>query len=1353
MKSRKSIFSTLLGLGVSLSHPTLHARDYSVTPLPFSSSLPSREITALHQDREGMIWIGTTHGVARYDGYETTVFKSDPLHPDLLTDNSVTQITDTGHRVFVGTKNGLNFFEKETWKWVPVLDGAFSHTEIKHAYADQKRQLWIATAQALYRCDEQLHIFRRYDLKATINSVYEDHSRCLWVLTWGKGLFRWDSEKDRFIGYPAIGNAAQGERKAELARTLPSRSPYWTKPNTDTPFVLFQDHDGYYWLGTWGDGLYRFYPERDSASMYERQNVADDVFFDIEQDGHNGQLWILSYNALRIFDRPTGGKLHSSSAPVPFDRNRMFSTLLKDREGNLWIGAFDAGYHVSFCPKELSGHSLPFIKEASGFDVNINCMYEDEGGVLWFNQERGGIGLYDPDGRTYNLHPYPQKRNIEVNSIVRSRFPNTVWTASAFVPTVFRARRQGMDIRFTDTLLLSGGGAETGHVTGMLEDRGGRLWVMTERKLFIFDPDGRPLAAGTSLPDNVSALCEDRQGRVWASDTAGKLFCIRTSLSGVHATARYKLPLSRHDRIRHLCHDGGGRIWMATELGCLYSFAPGASKLADHTLSGLPGMPPVLHLEAIGRDLWIVTPGTVVRYAPESRTRQVYSTQDEHIPVYAFRNSASCVGRENQLYAGGHGGFIAIRTGQTWPEEKPGRVFLTDLRIGDKSMLADPCEGFSWDKGRIVLPPETSRIEFRFSPLTYSSSGNIRMAYRLAGLDRTPVLLEAGAHAAFYDRLPKGTHTLEVWAVDENGQAAGPSTAYTVVKRPRWFETWIAYAAYAAILFLLSMCGSHLYARRLRRKNARLVREEIARTKLEYFTNISHELLTPLTVLSCLTDEVEQNSPPDSPIACGLRDNILRLRRLIRQILDFRKVGQKNISLQVGYGDIAAFVRRIARTDFTLLARKKEIDFNLDISPEGIYGFYDADKLEEMVFNLLSNAIKYTPPHRHVGIRLRTTKEEDGKHLRLEVWDEGIGIAPQEQSRIFTRFYRAPHATGAESNGIGLSLTRDLTCLHHGTLSLQSAPGKGSRFTIDLPLEETAYSPEEIRRPSAEGHPGTNGLAPATGNPESDNPTADRPTVLIVDDNAEITDSIERLIGQRYHVLSAHDAEQAFTLLQSQDIDLTVCDLMMPGTNGLTLCRKMKGDLATSHIPVIILTVQAADDTHAACYEAGADGYLTKPFDIHVLVARIDNLLLQYRHRSRQFLHVPETNRDVLPYQNRDKAFLEDLVKAVESHFTDSDFNLDSLAAEIRLSKSTMNRKLKSMTGLTPMDFVRSVRLRSACRLLRQGGTTVSEVAYAVGFSDPKYFAKCFKEEYNQTPSQFQDGQAMGIRESRRKAR
>lgn len=1291
---------------------------FAAEPLPFAAALPSKEITVLHQDKEGFLWIGTTHGLARFDGHETALFKSDYFHPNLLTHNYITPITDNERYVCIGTKSGLNLFDKQTWRLFPAPHREFQQTEIKYQAADRKGQVWIATAQALYRCDKNLNILSHYALGAGVNAIYEDLSGRIWVLTWGKGIYLWNSLKDTFRTYPKVGT-------------------------DNIPFVLYQDHAGRYWLGTWGNGLYRFYPDESEENMYIRQPARGNVCYDITQDAQTGRLWTLTYDALQVFDCSPDGVLQPMANPLPaIDRNRMYSTILNDHDGNLWLGAFDAGYFLTPPPEEFRYHSLPSIKANTEFDANLNCIVEDGEGILWFNQERYGVGLYNLNTGTSTLADLPLRTSIEVNRLCLSHRKNSVWMSSSFVPVVFRAQREDMQFHFTDTLKLTDCDAEAGTVTKLLEDKHENLWILTERQLYVKPRNSTQVfklsnqQSGTghiteNTKGNTGSIAEDTEGNVWLGSSSGQLYQLKLMPKGVVVQARYSSPRFFHPQntIRNMCGDNRNRLWISTSLSGVYCFDPQTKMFTDYTTACQTSGAPILNLLLRGEELWIITPNAVIRHNLIHHTNRTYSTQDKHIPIHTFRNSAACWSNNGMLYAGGHGGLLAINPlAQTRPEHHH-KVELADIRIDGQSAVYSTQPHSVKQKTVHVLPATSKQIEFSFSNLNFAASQYTRYAYRIKELNAEWTTLKSGQHTVTYNHIPKGKYTLQVALAEHEERPMGSISSYTLIKQAAWFETGSAYGCFFVVLLALVWLIAYRYAKYLQDKNRLQLKKELTQAKIEYFTNVSHELLTPLTVLSCLVDEIERKLPYETEFVSMMRENVTRLRKLIKQVLDFRKVEKKSLPLQVTYGDIASFIRCIGQANFELLAQKKQIGFHIDISPDNIYGFFDADKLEDILFNLLSNAVKYTSSQKHIGIRARLQATASRKTIRIEVWDEGIGIATEEQAKVFTRFYRSPQSSGGESNGIGLALTRELVSLHHGELILQSQLRQGSCFTVLLPLDKDSFAQEEFLHETDTTF--------ATENLQK-TPVSSA-CILVVDDNPEILQVIQTILKDRYHMLGARSATQAQTILQDTSVDLIICDLMMPGINGLEFCTSLKHDFNTSHIPLIILTAQHTEEARTACYEAGADGFLNKPFETSTLLARIENLLHQYRLQQLRFQHHQDTDNSNLHYQDADKKFLNEMVKAVETHLTDTDFRLEVLAAELHLSKSTMNRKIKSMTGLPPMDFVKNIRMKSACRLLRKGGgQSISEIAYAVGFNDPKYFAKCFKEEFGITPTQYQ---------------
>lgn len=618
----------------------------------------------------------------------------------------------------------------------------------------------------------------------------------------------------------------------------------------------------------------------------------------------------------------------------------------------------------------------------------------------------------------------------------------------------------------------------------------------------------------------------------------------------------------------------------------------------------------------------------------------------------------------------------------------------------------------------------------------------------MEGIDEDWVYPDNNRQFAIYNQLSKGAYSFYLKTTDENGLWSDTVTLLTIYREPAFYETWWAYIFYFIVFVLALFWGYTIAKRRLKLRNELRIAqiekekaEDLAQTKLRYFTNISHDFLTPLTIISCLIDDAEVTYKNKISQFNSMRSNINRLKRLLQQVLDFRKVESGNMQLKLSQGDMVIFIKDICETHFIPLMKKKNIHFTFSCNESNIQGLFDADKIDKVIFNLLSNAYKYTPENGAVKMELIKYIKENHTYVNIKISDTGMGIAPEDLENIFSRFYTNRKNISGDTNGIGLSLTKDLLNIHHGTIQVTSKVQEGTQFIIDIPIDEASYSDTERGNPEQINfHDELSEITEEKIAEDhiSENLDKDNTTILLVEDNEELLILIRNILVKHYKVLTASNGAEALRVVENKNINIIVSDVMMPEIDGLELCRKLKSNLETSHIPVILLTAKNSAEDRIDCYNAGADGYISKPFDVKVLEARINNFLSYKKTQQHEFKSDVEINISTLDYPTMDEQFLNNAISVIEQHLAETNFDVNTFAEKLNMSKSSLYRKIKTMTGLSPNEFIRNIRLKHACQLLKDPSISISEVAYLVGFSIPKYFTLCFKTEFNMTPSEYQ---------------
>ena len=679
---------------------------------------------------------------------------------------------------------------------------------------------------------------------------------------------------------------------------------------------------------------------------------------------------------------------------------------------------------------------------------------------------------------------------------------------------------------------------------------------------------------------------------------------------------------------------------------------------------------------------------------------------------------------------------------------------ITDIKIFNHSFSKLPVE--LQQKISPVMPTYTSKIELphkynnfsiEFAALTYKNPELNRYAYRLQNFDRDWQYTDADRRFAYYNNLPSGTYTFQLKATNENGEWSGYVRELTVVVLPPFWATWWAYLLYVIIVSVIGVSIYRTAKNRILLRNALRLREiekakaeELNHAKLQFFTNITHELLTPLTIISATVDELKTQAPSHNDLYTVMNSNIQRLIRLLQQILEFRKAETGNLKLRVSPGDIAAFVKNAAES-FQPLVKKRKIHFSFLCDPESMIGYFDMDKLDKILYNLLSNAAKYNKEDGFIQVSL-SYDETDKDFILLKIKDNGKGISKEKQKNLFKRFYEGDYRKfNTIGTGIGLSLTKDLVELHGGTISVESEVDHGTEFMVRIPIERSYYDEEQIddEAISLMQNPVNYEDTQEDADVETQEVTIKANTILLVEDNGELLHLMTKLLSREYNVFTAQNGKEGIAVLEKEDVDLIVSDVMMPEMDGIEFCKYVKGHLEMSHIPMILLTAKNKEEDRAEAYEIGADAFISKPFNLTVLHARIRNLLKYKERMARDFKNQIVFEVKDLNYTSLDEDFIQRAIHCVNNHLEDPNFDQAQFADEMRTSKSTLYKKLKSLAGLNTSSFIRNVRLKAACRIMEEKGTNVrvSELAYAVGFNDPKYFSSCFKKEFDMLPSEY----------------
>ena len=1328
--------------------------------LNINHGLSHNYISSFLKDSRGFVWVGTSSGLDRFDGYSVRIFRNDLRDSSTISNNFINSMfEDPDGRIWVYSTTGsldINIFDPETEKFShrsqPFLKQyGIPEGGITDIIRDSGGRFWfVHQTQGLFRYSPRFKTSMpaRYlpegetiTPPTSISHISEDKKGNMWIILKNGAVQRMDAET----------------LKVEYVNTY-LRDLY--KKN-DSEYKLVIDNDGDLWIfcSNANYGVIFYDVAKDQFRHINEYSgtirLNNNIVRGIAQD-NLGHIWIATdHGGLNIIDK--GKQTIRYQLSDPSDEKSLaqnsINCMYKDRDGIIWLGSFKQGvsyYHESIV-------RFPLLRQS-----DVNSFVEDEKHNIWLGSNGRGLVKWDRSHGTFVPYKHnasdPNSLSADVIVSMTTDRDQNLW-----IGTYFGGLNKFDGKKFThyrhDPSNPQSLSDES--VWEVLEDSRGNLWVGTlQAGLDMFDRKENVFRHYRNGDENsiktnyVTVLEEDSKGNIWVGTGFGIDVLERETGRFVHyASDPNNVNSLSNNSILWIHEDSRKLVWVGTLEG-LNMFDPAKKTFtAFRAEDGLPHNTILTILEDNTGNLWMSTPNGISNLnisGENGAMKFAFKNYDESDGLQGkqFNDNSALKTSDGQLIFGGVNGFNMFRPEDIRMNMLKPRVILSDFQVLNKSVNAGELVD-----GKVVLPKainmtdyieldhDQNAISIEFAALSYIHPEKSKYQYILEGAGNEWIATSGMSRRATYTNLDPGDYTFRVKASNNDGIWSDEAVTLHITVLPPFWKTSTAF-----VLYFFTVLGILLMTRRLIQQRERMKfaieqeRREAQRMhdldlmKIKFFTNVSHEFRTPLTLILTPIEKMLKSAGDDQKGQLELvQRNARRLLNLINQLLDFRKLEVQEIRFNPSEGDVISFVKETAYS-FTDLSEKKNIGFSFHSSIESLEMIFDQDKLEKILFNLLSNAFKFTPENGKVTVDVDVKTEGDSRWLDIRVKDTGIGIPRENQEKIFERFFQndIPRSMVNQGTGIGLSIVKEFVKSFKGTISVESEPNKGSTFIVELPVRGiSVHAIPEVSVVHDE-HP-LEHVEELAGDHERQ--LHRKPVLMLVEDNEDFRFYLKDNLKLHYDVVEAKNGKEGLKTAQQHLPDLIVSDVMMPEMNGIEFCKAIKNNPNLSHIPVILLTARMAEDQKMEGFHAGADDYVTKPFSFEILQARIRNLLHQRELFHKDFRRQIEIKASTIRITSMDEKLIQNAIRIVENNITDTDFSVEDLSHELGMSRVHLYKKLLALTGKSPLEFIRTIRLQQAAQLLEKSQLSVSEIAYKVGFNNPKYFTKYFKEEYKMLPS------------------